>query len=203
MHIAISGNIGSGKTVLAERLSRHFGWVAELEEIDKNPYLADFYEDMQRWSFPLQVYFLNSRYKQIKRIKQLVEDQTVVQDRTIYEDAYIFATNLKNSGHMSERDYHTYLNIFHSMIGDIEPPDLLVYLRSGVPNLVKRIQQRGREFEYLMQIAYLQDLNRHYENWISQYDLGQLLIVDVDEIDFMQNEDHFDCVKHKIENALK
>jgi deoxyadenosine/deoxycytidine kinase len=175
-HIAISGNIGSGKTTLAEKLSRHYGWKALYESVDHNPYLRDFYGDMTRWAFHLQIYFLNSRFKQVNEIR--ASDRTTIQDRTIYEDAYIFATNLHQSGHISDRDYQSYQDIFQSMIRFVEPPDLLIYLRADVPKLVEQIEKRGRDYEYSMRLDYLRKLNDHYENWIKSYKLGKLLIVE-------------------------
>ena len=176
-HIAIAGNIGSGKTVLTEKLSKHYGWHALFESVDKNPYLRDFYYDMPRWAFHLQIYFLNTRFKQVNEI--LKSGKPTIQDRTIYEDAYIFANNLHKSGHITERDYQSYLDIFASMINLIPPPDLLIYLRADIPKLVKQIQKRGREYEYAMRLDYLKNLNEHYENWIKGYTLGPTLIIDV------------------------
>ncbi len=200
MHIAISGNIGSGKTTLTEKLSKHFQWKAEFESVENNPYLADFYEDMDRWAFHLQIYFLNSRINQIKRIQK--SDKSVVQDRTIYEDAYIFAQNLHTSGHINERDYQNYLSIFNSMIDMVNPPDLLIYLRADISRLIERIQKRGRDFEDAMRIDYLKNLNVHYEDWISTYDLGKLLIIDVNTIDFVENIEDFGTIVDKIDVEL-
>ncbi len=200
MHIAISGNIGSGKTTLTEKLSKHFQWKAEFESVENNPYLADFYEDMDRWAFHLQIYFLNSRINQIKRIQK--SDKSVVQDRTIYEDAYIFAQNLHTSGHINKRDYQNYLSIFNSMIDMVNPPDLLIYLRADISRLIERIQKRGREFEDAMRIDYLKNLNVHYEDWISTYDLGKLLIIDVNTIDFVENIEDFGTIVDKIDVEL-
>jgi len=196
MHIAISGNIGSGKTSLTENLSKHFQWEAEFESVDNNPYLADFYEDMDRWAFHLQIYFLNSRIKQIKRIQK--SKNTVVQDRTIYEDAYIFARNLYVSGHINERDYQNYLSIFNSMIDLVAPPDLMIYLRADIPKLIERIQKRGRDFEDAMRIDYLKNLNTHYEEWISNYSLGKLLIIDVNHLDFVENIEDMSTIIDKV-----
>lgn len=196
-HIAISGNIGSGKTVLTEKISRHYGWNALYESVDKNPYLRDFYYDMPRWAFHLQIYFLNSRFRQVATIRQSVKP--TVQDRTIYEDAYIFAANLHAGGYINERDYQSYLDIFHSMINFVEPPDLLIYLRADIPKLVQQIQKRGRDFEYAMRLDYLQNLNTHYENWINGYTLGRLLIIDVNHLDFVERVEDFSFIIDKIE----
>lgn len=199
-HIAISGNIGSGKTTLAEKLARHYGWHALFESVDHNPYLRDFYNDMTRWAFHLQIYFLNSRFKQVGEIR--AQGKPTVQDRTIYEDAYIFAANLRKSGHINERDYQSYLDIFHSMINFVQPPDLLIYLKADIPKLVRQIEKRGRDFEYAMRLDYLKNLNEHYENWISNYKLGKLLIVDVNEIDFVENIDDFSLIVSRIDLEL-
>jgi deoxyadenosine/deoxycytidine kinase len=196
-HIAISGNIGSGKTSLAEKLSKHYGWSPLYESVDTNPYLKDFYNDMTRWAFHLQIYFLNSRFRQVNEIR--VSGKTTIQDRTIYEDAYIFAANLHKSGHISDRDYLSYLDIFNSMIHFVKPPDLLIYLRSDIPKLVRQIQKRGREYEYAMRLDYLKNLNEHYENWIGGYNEGRLLIVDVKELDFVENIEDFATIVNKVD----
>ena len=200
MHIAVSGNIGSRKTTLTEKLAHHYNWTPQYESVDKNPYLKDFYEDMKRWAFHLQVYFLNSRFNQIKEIRK--SDKTVIQDRTIYEDAYIFAANLYDSGMISERDYQNYLNLFHSMINFVEPPDVLIYLKADVPKLVAQIQKRGRDYENLIRLDYLQNLNTYYTNWIEGYDLGKLLIIDVNELDFVQHIDHFSYIVERIDGEI-
>lgn len=199
-HIAICGNIGSGKTTLAEKLAKHYGWVALFESVDKNPYLRDFYGDMTRWAFHLQVYFLNSRFRQVNEIRE--SEKVTIQDRTIYEDAYIFAANLRKSGHMSERDFLCYEDIFNSMISIVQPPDLMIYLRSDIPKLVKQIEKRGREFEYAIRIDYLKNLNEHYENWISNYKLSKLLIIDVNDLDFVARVDDFAFIVNKIDFEL-
>ncbi len=196
MHIAIAGNIGSGKTTLTRLLSKHFGWEAHYEDIDTNPYLNSFYEDMQRWSFNLQVYFLNSRFRQIIQIRQ--SGKTVIQDRTIYEDAYIFAPNLHSMNLMSSRDFENYSSLFELMSSFIQAPDLLIYLKSSVPNLVNQIQKRGREYEESIRLDYLKLLNERYETWISKYKLGKLLVIDVDNIDFQDNPEDLGMIIEKI-----
>ncbi|HNS30193.1 MAG TPA: deoxynucleoside kinase [Tenuifilaceae bacterium] len=182
MHIAVAGNIGSGKTTLTRLLSKHYGWKPHFEDVDDNPYLNDFYEDMQRWSFNLQIYFLNSRFNQIVEIRRTGDK--VIQDRTIYEDAHIFAPNLHSMGLMSTRDFNNYLSLFNLMCSLIQPPDLLIYLRATVPTLVNQIQKRGREYEKSIRLDYLQRLNERYEAWIENYKLGKLLIVEVDNLNF-------------------
>ena len=196
-HIAISGNIGSGKTTLAEKLSKHYGWTPLFESVDTNPYLKDFYSDMSRWAFHLQIYFLNSRFHQVNEIR--ASDKTIVQDRTIYEDAYIFAANLHKSGHISDRDYQSYLDIFNSMINFVPPPDLLIYLRSDIPKLVRQIQKRGREYEYAMRLDYLKNLNEHYEGWIQGYKNGKLMIVNVNDMDFVERVEDFSQIVNRID----
>ena len=184
-HIAIAGNIGAGKTTLCTQLGKHFGWNVHYESTDNNPYLSDFYLDMQRWSFNLQIYFLHNRYNQILSI--LRGEKTVVQDRTIYEDAYIFAPNLHDMGLMSTRDFENYSSLFQIMTSQIQPPDLLIYLRAGIPTLVDHIQSRGREYEGSMSLDYLRRLNDRYEEWINRYTRetdGNLLIINADEVDF-------------------
>ncbi|MDA9820658.1 deoxynucleoside kinase [Salibacteraceae bacterium] len=188
MHVAIAGNIGSGKTTLTALLSKHYKWDAHFEDVDDNPYLNDFYNDMQRWSFNLQVYFLNSRFSQILEIRESGKD--VVQDRTIYEDAFIFAPNLHSMGLMTTRDFENYFSLFNLIESFIAPPDILIYLRASVPTLVSQIQQRGREYEEAIRLDYLKRLNERYEAWISTYNKGNLLIIDVNENNFKNdNED--------------
>ncbi len=199
-HIAISGNIGSGKTTLAEKLAKHYGWVPLFESVEDNPYLRDFYGDMSRWAFHLQVYFLNSRFKQINAIR--TNERTIIQDRTIYEDAHIFAANLRKSGHITELDYQTYSDVFKSMIEFVKPPDLLIYLKADVPKLVRQIEKRGRDFEYAIRIDYLKNLNEHYETWIGNYDNGKLLVVDVNELDFVERVDDFAFIVNKVDYEL-
>lgn len=200
MHIAIAGNIGSGKTSLAGLLAKHYGWEPHYEEVDENPYLADFYEDMKRWSFNLQVYFLNSRFSQIVKFRQA--EKTVVQDRTIYEDAYIFATNLYDMGLMSERDFKNYLSLFELMTSLIQPPDLLIYLRASVPTLVRQIELRGRPYEATIRLDYLKRLNERYEGWMMNYKEGNLLNISVDEIDFVNDPSALSLVFDKVDAKL-
>ena len=197
MHIAIAGNIGSGKTTLAEKLAKHFNWDSELESVENNPYLKDFYEDMEKWAFHLQIFFLNSRFNQIQKIRS--NNRTVIQDRTIYEDAYIFARNLFKIGKLNERDYHNYLGVFESMIKVVEAPDLLIYLKADIPKLVERIQKRGRDYENAIRLDYLQTLNEHYKDWISGYDLGKLLIIDVNNMDFINKINDFAEIVNKVD----
>ncbi|HOO83166.1 MAG TPA: deoxynucleoside kinase [Prolixibacteraceae bacterium] len=188
MHIAIAGNIGAGKTTLTTLLAKHYGWIPNYETVDDNPYLNDFYNDMQRWSFNLQIFFLNSRFKQVVDIRK--SGKTVIQDRTIYEDAEIFAPNLHDMGLMSTRDFENYRALFKLMVDLINPPDLLIYLRASVPTLVNQIQQRGREYEESIRLDYLKMLNERYELWISRYNASKLLIVNVDDLNFhTSNED--------------
>lgn len=197
MHLAICGNIGSGKTTLAKMLAKHYKWQAELESVEDNPYLADFYEDMKRWSFHLQIYFLNSRFNQVKRIRE--SKFSTVQDRTIYEDAYIFAANLHKSGFMNDRDYASYLTLFESMIQHVTPPDLLIYLKADIPKLVAQIEKRGRDYESGIRLDYLKNLNNHYEDFISSYDHGKIMIIDVNNIDFVKQVEDFAFIVNKID----
>jgi deoxyadenosine/deoxycytidine kinase len=199
-HIAIAGNIGSGKTTLATKLGKHYGWQVLYESVENNPYLRDFYQDMKRWAFHLQIYFLNSRFKQVNEIRNA--GRVTIQDRTIYEDAYIFAANLHKSGHISERDYQSYLDIFHSMVKFVEPPDLLIYLKADIPKLVGQIQKRGRDYEYAIRLDYLKTLNEHYDQWIGNYTAGKLLVVDVNDIDFVERTDDFAGIVNKIDLEL-
>jgi deoxyadenosine/deoxycytidine kinase len=200
MHIAIAGNIGSGKTTLTELLSKHYGWEAHYEDVDDNPYLNDFYEDMQRWSFNLQIYFLNSRFSQILDFQK--SGTTVVQDRTIYEDAYIFAPNLHSMGLMSTRDFENYFTLFNLMSSLVQPPDLLIYIRATVPTLVRQIQKRGRRYEEGIRLDYLKRLNERYEAWIQSYHLGKMLVVDVDSYNFSENQEHLSTVIDKVNAEL-
>ena len=196
-HIAVCGNIGSGKTTLAGKLGKHYGWKVLYESVEENPYLRDFYKDMSRWAFHLQIYFLNSRFRQISEIQ--LSKQPIIQDRTIYEDAFIFATNLRKSGFISERDYQSYFDIFNSMIAHVQPPDLLIYLKADIPKLVKLIERRGRDYEYAISIDYLKNLNDHYEEWIGDYKLGKILTIDVNNLDFVENSDDFGYIVGKID----
>ena len=200
MHIAIAGNIGSGKTTLAGLLSKHYKWDAHYEDVDDNPYLHDFYEEMQRWSFNLQVYFLNSRLNQILNIRK--SGKTVIQDRTIYEDAYIFAPNLHSMGLMSTRDFENYFTLFNLMTSLIQPPDLLIYLRATVPTLVNQIQKRGRDYENSIRLDYLKRLNERYEAWISSYNLGNILIIDVDNLNFTETKEDLRSIIDKIDAQI-
>ncbi|MCS5489604.1 deoxynucleoside kinase [Algoriphagus limi] len=200
MHLAVSGNIGSGKTTLTEKLAKHYNWKAEFEAVDNNPYLPDFYEDMKRWAFHLQVYFLNSRYNQIRKIQESQEN--TIQDRTIYEDAYIFAANLYKSKLLTERDYWNYRSLFDSMIQHVKAPDLLIYLKADIPKLVGQIEKRGRTYETAMRIDYLKNLNQHYEDWIAGYKEGKLLIIDVNDLDFVERPEDFSFIVEKIEREM-
>jgi deoxyadenosine/deoxycytidine kinase len=199
-HIAIAGNIGAGKTTLANKLSHHYGWRTEFEAVEDNPYLVDFYNDMKQWAFHLQVYFLNSRLNQVKRIRE--SEHTVVQDRSIYEDCYVFAKNLHESGNMSDRDYKNYLELFDSMSPVITPPDLLIYLRADIPKLVGQIEKRGRDYEETIRIDYLKNLNKHYEAWVKQYDIGKLIIIDVNQLDYLNNVEDFALIVSKIDTEV-
>jgi len=195
MHIAIAGNIGSGKTTLTKLLAKQFNWIHHFEDVENNPYLHSFYEDMQRWSFNLQVYFLNSRFRQVIEIRN--SGKTIVQDRTIYEDAYIFAPNLHAMNLMTTRDFENYSSLFELMSKFIQPPDLLIYLRASVPTLVNQIQKRNRDYEKSIRLDYLKHLNERYEAWIAKYTIGKLLIIEVDEID-LEKPDHLGMVIEKI-----
>ena len=200
MHIAIAGNIGAGKTTLTEILSKHYGWEAHYEDVVGNPYLNDFYHDMQRWSFNLQVYFLNKRFSQIVEFRN--SGKTVIQDRTIYEDAEIFAPNLHDMGLMSTRDFETYHNIFDLMGKLIQTPDLIIYLRATVPTLVKQIQKRGRDYENTIRLDYLKQLNQRYEAWATRYQNGKMLIINVDELNFVENKEDISKVIDRIDARL-
>ena len=200
MHLAIAGNIGSGKTTLTTLLSRHYKFEPHYEDVEDNPYISDFYEDMQRWSFNLQIYFLNSRYNTLVQIQK--GKKKIIQDRTIYEDAHIFAPNLHAMGLMTTRDFDNYSQLFGLMSSLIGPPDLLIYLRASVPTLVNQIQKRGREYENSIRLDYLRRLNERYEAWISEYTGGKLLIIDVDENKFIENQQHFGDIITKIDAEL-
>lgn len=199
MHIAIAGNIGSGKTTLTNMLAKYYGWTPRFESVEFNPYLEDFYADMSRWSFNLQIYFLNKRFKDVVEIGKTKD--TIIQDRTIYEDARIFAPNLYEQGKMSERDFKNYCDLFDLMMSLVRMPDLLIYIRSSIPNLVAQIQKRGREYEASMRIDYLQGLNQKYEKWISEYK-GKLLVIDGDHVKFAENTEDFRFITDKIDAEL-
>ena len=201
MHIAISGNIGAGKTSLTELLSKHYGWEAHYEDVIDNPYLDDFYNHMERWSFNLQIYFLKSRFEQLLKIKNI--NNVIVQDRTIYEDAHIFAPNLKSMGLMNQRDFKNYQELFELMESQIKGPDLLIYLRSNIPNLVNKIHKRGREYENSISIDYLSRLNERYEAWTSTYDKGNIIKIDVDELDFVENKEDLKLIIAKVDDEIK
>ncbi len=199
-HIAVAGNIGAGKTTLTELLSKHYKWIPQFEDVDHNPYLNDFYDDMPRWSFNLQVYFLNNRLKQLLEIER--GTQTIIQDRTIYEDANIFAPNLHQMGLMSKRDYDNYYSLFETVKSMVKPPDLLIYLNASVPTLVAQIQKRGREYEENIRLEYLKKLNEFYNQWISTYKEGPLLIIDADKNKFSENDEHFGQVISRVNSEL-
>jgi deoxyadenosine/deoxycytidine kinase len=200
MHIAIAGNIGSGKTSLTELLAKHYRWKPHFEEVVDNPYLDDFYHQMERWSFNLQIYFLNSRFRQVREIRE--SGQKVIQDRTIYEDAHIFAPNLHAMGLMANRDFENYRSLFELMESTVKAPDLLIYLRSTIPNLVGQIHKRGRDYESSISIDYLSRLNERYEAWIETYDKGKLLIIDVDSINFVESKENLGEIISRIDAQL-
>jgi deoxyadenosine/deoxycytidine kinase len=201
MHIAIAGNIGAGKTSLTELLAKHYNWEPHYEDVIDNPYLDDFYNHMERWSFNLQVYFLKSRFEQLLSFRE--NNKTVIQDRTIYEDAHIFAPNLNAMGLMNQRDFNNYKGIFELMESLIQGPDILIYLRSSIPNLVNKIHKRGRKYESSISIDYLSRLNERYEAWISSYVASKLIIIDVDSLDFVDNKEDLSKVINIIDNKLK
>lgn len=199
MHIAVAGNIGCGKTTLTKMLAKRYNWEPRYESVDFNPYLEDFYADMNRWSFNLQIYFLNTRFRDVVEISK--SKNTIVQDRTIYEDAKIFAPNIHAMGRMSDRDFANYSDLFDLMMSLVKKPDLMIYLRASVPHLVAQIQKRGREYEQTMSLDYLKGLNDRYEEWIKNYD-GRLLVVDVDSLDFQNNPKDFESITEKIDSLL-
>jgi deoxyadenosine/deoxycytidine kinase len=200
MHIAIAGNIGVGKTTLASLLAKHYDWDTNYEDVDDNPYLDDFYRDMKAWSFNLQIFFLHSRLKQIMKIHDSGKD--VIQDRTMYEDAYIFAPNLHGMDLMATRDFETYFSLFRQVEQLLQPPDLLIYLKASIPSLVKRIQSKGREYENTIRIDYLESLNKRYDTWVKSYDLGKILVIDTDTINFIENPVDLSKVINKIDAEL-
>lgn len=200
MHVAIAGNIGAGKTTLTKLLAKHFNWEPQFEDVLENPYLEDFYNDMSRWSFNLQIYFLNSRFRQILEIQE--KNKNIIQDRTIYEDAYIFAPNLHAMGLMSNRDFENYTALFELMESVTKSPDLLIYLRSSVPNLVEQIQKRGRDYENSISIDYLNRLNERYEGWVHDYNKGNLLIIDVDKMNFVDDPEDLGEIITKVDAEL-
>lgn len=200
MHIAIAGNIGAGKTTLTQLFSKHFKWTPQYEDVVDNPYLDDFYNEMERWSFNLQVYFLNSRFRQLLEIRD--SKKTIIQDRTIYEDAYIFAPNLHAMGLLTNRDYNNYKSLFDLMESVVDAPDLMIYLRSSIPNLVSQIHKRGRDYENSISIDYLSRLNERYEAWIHGYEKGKLLIIDVDNINFVDNPEDLGKIINRIDAEL-
>ena len=200
MHVAVAGNIGAGKTTLTNLLSKHYRWEAHYESVDKNPYLDDFYGEMERWSFNLQVYFLNSRFRQILEIRE--SGRSIIQDRTIYEDAHIFAPNLHAMGLMTNRDFKNYASLFELMERLVSPPDLLIYLRASISTLVKQIHKRGRDYEHSISIEYLSRLNERYEAWISKYNKGKLLIIEVDELDFVSKPEDLGGVIDRIDAQI-
>ena len=200
MHIAIAGNIGSGKTTLTRMLADHFHWTPRFESVEFNPYLADFYNDMERWSFNIQIYFLNKRFLDVVEINK--HEEVIIQDRSIYEDACIFAPNLHNMGLMSTRDFDNYSSLFSLMVSLVKAPDLLIYLRSSIPHLVGNIQKRGREYESSIRLDYLKGLNALYEDWIVNYKDGKLLVLDVDKLNFEENPEDFSTICDRIEAQL-
>ncbi|WP_313305101.1 deoxynucleoside kinase [Empedobacter sp.] len=200
MHIAIAGNIGAGKTTLTNLLAKQYNWTAQFEDVEMNPYLDDFYNDMEKWAFNLQIYFLGSRFNQVKEIRESGKD--IIQDRTIYEDAHIFASNLNDMRLLSTRDYNNYLRVFNLMTSFVEAPDLLIYLKASIPTLVSQIQKRGRDYENSISIDYLNRLNEKYDKWISNYKEGKVLVIDVDNLDFVENKEDLGFIFNKIEGEI-
>ena len=199
MHIGIAGNIGSGKTTLTRMLSEHYGWTPKYEAVTYNPYLEDYYKDIKRWSFNLEVYFLQQRFRDALEIAS--SDDVIIQDRTIFEGVYIFVANNKSMGNLSDRDYETYMDLFKLMMSLVKAPDLLIYLRSSVPHLVSQIQKRGREYEKSIELDYLEGLNNRYEQWISEYP-GRVLVIDADGLDFQNRPEDFALITDKIDSEL-
>ena len=200
MHIAVTGNIGAGKTTLTTMLAKHYGWETQFEDVDHNPYLDDFYQDMSKWSFALQMYFLGSRFRQVKEIRE--SGKNIIQDRTIYEDAHIFAENLNEMNLLSDRDYSNYTALFNLMKSFVSAPDLLIYLKADISTLTKQIAKRGREYEAGISIDYLMRLNKKYEAWINSYKEGKLLIIDVNDLDFVEREEDFGYILERIDAEL-
>ena len=200
MHIAVTGNIGAGKTTLTTMLAKHYGWSAQYEDVDHNPYLDDFYQDMSKWSFALQMYFLGSRFRQVKEIRE--SGKNIIQDRTIYEDAYIFAENLNEMNLLSDRDYSNYTSLFNLMKSFVSAPDLLIYLKADISTLTKQIAKRGREYEAGISIDYLMRLNKKYEAWIDSYKEGKLLVIDVNDLDFVEKKEDFGYILDRIDAEL-
>ena len=200
MHIAVTGNIGAGKTTLTTMLAKHYGWSAQYEDVDHNPYLHDIYQDMSNWSFALQMYFLGSRFRQVKEIRE--SGKNIIQDRTIYEDAHIFAENLNEMNLLSDRDYSNYTSLFNLMKSFVSAPDLLIYLKADISTLTKQIAKRGREYEAGISIDYLMRLNNKYEAWINSYKEGKLLIIDVNDLDFVEREEDFGYILERIDAEL-
>ena len=200
MHIAVTGNVGAGKTTLTTMLAKHYGWETQFEDVDHNPYLDDFYQDMSKWSFALQMYFLGSRFRQVKEIRE--SGKNIIQDRTIYEDAYIFAENLNEMNLLSDRDYSNYTSLFNLMKSFVSAPDLLIYLKADISTLTKQIAKRGREYEAGISIDYLMRLNKKYEAWINSYKEGKLLVIDVNDLDFVEKKEDFGYILDRIEAEL-
>lgn len=200
MHIAVTGNIGAGKTTLTTMLAKHYGWEAQFEDVDHNPYLDDFYQDMSKWSFALQIYFLGSRFRQVKEIRE--SGKNIIQDRTIYEDAHIFAENLSEMNLLSQRDYNNYLSLFELMKSFVSAPDLLIYLKADISTLTRQIAKRGRDYEAGISIDYLSRLNRKYDSWIGNYKEGKLLVIDVDNLDFVERKEDFGHILERIDAEL-
>jgi len=200
MHIAIAGNIGAGKTTLTNLLAKQYNWTPQFEDVEHNPYLDDFYNDMEKWAFNLQIYFLGSRFNQVKEIRESGKD--IIQDRTIYEDAHIFASNLNDMGLLSTRDYNNYLRVFNLMTSFVEAPDLLIYLKASIPTLVKQIQKRGRDYENSISIDYLSRLNEKYDKWTSNYKEGKILVIDVDELDFVESKEDLGYIFNRIDAEI-
>lgn len=200
MHIAIAGNIGSGKTTLTTLLARHYGWEARFEQVAQNPYMEDYYRDIRRWSFPMEIFFLKERFRDLLAISQ--SERTIVQDRTIYEGVYVFTVNNYEQGNLSDRDFETYMELFEDMTDVVRPPDLMIYLRASVPHLIENIQKRGRDYERLMPIDYLESINRRYDDFIRKKYSGRVIAIDVDNMDFLHNPKDFGIIIDKIDREL-